>query len=102
MVALSVDNLGSPTKENLLRLVKPVLASKQYGYEDLLSDLVVEAALEVMPTTPSHFNVDSVRVVKILGAGIHDCKVVRGMVFGREPEGQENSARYFFRTSEGG
>lgn len=39
-----------------------------------------------MPKNPKNFNVDSVRVVKILGASIHDSTVVKGMVFGREPE----------------
>ena len=33
---------------------------------------------------PSNFNVDSVRVVKILGGSIFDTSVVKGMVFGRE------------------
>lgn len=47
---------------------------------------MIEAALEVMPKKPSNFNVDSVRVVKILGGSIFDTKVVRGMVFGREPD----------------
>lgn len=47
---------------------------------------MVEAALEVMPKNPANFNVDSVRVVKILGASMYDTAVVRGMVFGREPE----------------
>ncbi|KAI8906401.1 chaperonin Cpn60/TCP-1 family [Gorgonomyces haynaldii] len=74
------------SKEELLRVVKPAIASKQYGYEELLSNLVVDAALEIMPKTAKNFNVDSVRVVKILGASIHESAVVRGMVFGREPE----------------
>jgi T-complex protein 1 subunit theta len=43
-----------------------------------------------MPSKPSNFNVDSVRVVKILGASIYDTKVVRGMVFGREPDSTFN------------
>lgn len=33
------------------------------------------------------FNVDNVRVVKIMGGGLSQSRVVRGMVFGREPEG---------------
>ena len=33
------------------------------------------------------FNVDNVRVSKILGSGIHASDVVRGMVFQREAEG---------------
>jgi T-complex protein 1 subunit theta len=48
---------------------------------------VAEAALAVMPPNPKNFNVDNVRVVKIMGGSLAGSKVVRGMVFGREPEG---------------
>lgn len=41
-----------------------------------------------MPSNPANFNVDNVRVVKIMGGGLSQSKIVRGMVFGREPEGQ--------------
>jgi T-complex protein 1 subunit theta len=53
--------------------------------------LVAEAALAVMPKNPKNFNVDNVRVVKIMGGSLSGSKVVQGMVFGREPEG--NSTR---------
>ena len=35
-----------------------------------------------------NFNVDNVRVVKIMGGTLSGSTVVRGMVFGREPEGK--------------
>ncbi|KAJ3110224.1 T-complex protein 1 subunit theta [Phlyctochytrium bullatum] len=91
--AISVDkvNNGSEYKE-LLKIIRPVIIAKQYGYEDLLSELVAKAALEVMPSNPSQFNVDSVRVVKIMGGAISDSSVVKGMVFGREPEGDISKA----------
>lgn len=41
-----------------------------------------------MPTNPKNFNVDNVRVVKIMGGSLAGSKVVQGMVFGREPEGK--------------
>ena len=41
-----------------------------------------------MPPNPKNFNVDNVRVVKIMGGSLSSSKVVQGMVFGREPEGQ--------------
>lgn len=41
-----------------------------------------------MPPNPKNFNVDNVRVVKIMGGSLAGSRVVRGMVFGREPEGQ--------------
>ncbi|KAJ3216576.1 T-complex protein 1 subunit theta [Dinochytrium kinnereticum] len=85
---ISVDTMANGLKlEELVKVVRPAIAAKQYGYEDLLSELVVKAALEVMPKNANQFNVDSVRVVKILGGSIHDSAVVKGMVFGREPEG---------------
>ncbi|KAJ3194857.1 T-complex protein 1 subunit theta [Irineochytrium annulatum] len=84
---LGVDTVSDGSKkEELLKAVRSSIAAKQYGYEDLLGGLVADAALQVMPKNPTQFNVDSVRVVKILGGSIHDSRVVKGMVFGREPE----------------
>ena len=40
-----------------------------------------------MPAQPKNFNVDYVRMVKILGGSIYDSQVVRGMVFHRQAEG---------------
>ncbi|KAF8648226.1 hypothetical protein AX16_006363 [Volvariella volvacea WC 439] len=85
---LTVHSLPSPlTHSSLSEALKPAIASKQYGSEDALSSLVAEAALSVMPPNPKNFNVDNVRVVKIMGGSLSGSKVVQGMVFGREPEG---------------
>ena len=43
-----------------------------------------------MPPNPKNFNVDNVRVVKIMGGSLAGSRVVRGMVFGREPEGRSS------------
>jgi T-complex protein 1 subunit theta len=40
-----------------------------------------------MPRNPAAFNADNIRVVKVMGGGLEDSKVVRGMVFSREPSG---------------
>ncbi|CCM03002.1 uncharacterized protein FIBRA_05117 [Fibroporia radiculosa] len=85
---LSKTSLPSPlTQSGLAAALKPAIASKQYGVEDTLASLVAEAALAVMPPNPKNFNVDNVRVVKIMGGSLSGSRVVRGMVFGREPEG---------------
>ncbi|CAE6459870.1 unnamed protein product [Rhizoctonia solani] len=85
---LSNYNLAKPlTKESLALVLKSSIASKQYGSEDTLASLVAEAALAVMPSRPEHFNVDNVRVVKIMGGSLNSSTVVRGMVFNREPQG---------------
>jgi len=69
-----------------------VVASKQSGSEDFLADLVAEAVLAVLPKNAFNFNVDNVRVVKIMGGSLEQSKVVKGMVFGREPDGAVKKA----------
>jgi len=76
------------SKEGLAKAVRSSIASKQFGNEDLLTDLVSEAALAVMPKDPSNFNVDNVRIVKIMGSSLYESRVIKGMVFGRSPEGR--------------
>jgi T-complex protein 1 subunit theta len=80
-----------PSAAQIATAIAPALASKQPGSEAFLSALCAEAALAVMPKNARDFNVDSVRVVKVLGGGLSASKVVRGMVFGREPEGESSS-----------
>ncbi|ORX35956.1 t-complex protein 1, thetasubunit (tcp-1-theta) [Kockovaella imperatae] len=87
LVCSSLASSPLPTISDLAAAISPSLASKQPGSEQILSKLVAEAALAIMPKNPRDFNVDSVRVVKVLGGGLEASRVVRGMVFGREPEG---------------
>lgn len=70
-------------KEELVRVVKPVLAAKYLGSEDILAPLVAEACLGTMSsssTGPASFSVESVRVAKILGGDISQSHVVHGFV----------------------
>jgi hypothetical protein len=41
----------------------------------------------VCPKNPHNFNVDNVRVVKLVGGAIHDSSVVNGMVLRRDTDG---------------
>jgi T-complex protein 1 subunit theta len=72
------------SQAELAKALRTVIAAKQSGNEDFLADKVAEAVLAVMPKNPYNFNVDNVRVVKIMGGGLEQSKVVKGMVFGRE------------------
>jgi T-complex protein 1 subunit theta len=79
------------SKEELVKAIKPVIASKQYGYEDVLSPLVADACLIVMPSKaaveagrPLDLNMDSIRLGKMMGGNITDCSVLRGMVVQRK------------------
>lgn len=67
--------------EKMTKAVTCAIASKQFGFESLLSKLVAEACISVMPKNTFNFNVDNVRVCKILGGDIGQSYVVRGMVF---------------------
>lgn len=86
---LVVDTVESITDSNELRkVIQPVIAAKQYGNDGVISDLVIEAVKLIMnPKRPQSFNVDNVRVVKIMGASLSSSHVIKGMVFPREPEG---------------
>jgi T-complex protein 1 subunit theta len=75
------------SEDEIAKAIKTTIASKQYGNEVFLSKLVAKAVLAVMPKNPAAFNVDNVRVVKVMGGGLEDSDVVKGMVFSREPSG---------------
>lgn len=80
------------SKECVTKALRTPLASMQYGNEDFLADLVAEACISVVPQDPRNFNVDNIRVAKILGSGILNSKVMKGMVFKREVEGIKTRA----------
>lgn len=83
---LIIKTVGSLTESELKEPVNTAIASKQYGMESFLTRLIIQASLAVMPKNPKLFNVDSIRVVKILGGSIMDSSVVHGMVFGRQAD----------------
>lgn len=91
---LSVDQVDDiHSQEDLSKAIRTVVSSKQHGSEDFLADLVAEAVLAVLPKNPAHFNVDNIRVVKIMGGSLEQSRVVRGMVFPKEPDGTVKKAR---------
>lgn len=69
-----------------VRGIKTSIMSKQYGNEDFLTDIVANACISIMPEQTT-FNVDNIRVCKILGSGLLNSSTVRGMVFKRQVEG---------------
>jgi len=70
---LSKAKLEKPhDKDEVIRCIKSVVASKQFGQEEMLSNLIGEACIHTMPANPIKFNVDNVRIQKILGGGMRD------------------------------
>ena len=90
LVIDKVQDLRSP--QQLQKALRTVIASKQSGQEDILAPLVSSAILAVLPKNPEAFNVDNIRVVKIMGGSLAQSTVVKGMVFGREPDGSVKKA----------
>jgi T-complex protein 1 subunit theta len=92
--ALAVDKVEDMRSQaELAKAIRTVVASKQSGAEDFLADLVAQAVLATLPKDPSNFNVDNIRVVKIMGGSIEQSKVVKGMVLAREPDGSVKRAK---------
>lgn len=77
------DQLDWTDREQLLRVLRPVLASKQYGSEGTLAPLVADACLSVMDRTDggkTKLNVEAVRTVKIPGSSVSQSCWVAGYV----------------------
>ncbi|XP_071955274.1 T-complex protein 1 subunit theta-like [Antedon mediterranea] len=73
-------------RNEVWKAIRTSVMSKQYGNEDFFSQLVADACISVMNKTKT-FNVDNVRVAKILGSGMLQSSVIQGMVFKRNVEG---------------
>eukprot|EP00210_Caulerpa_lentillifera_P006196 g5920.t1 len=91
----SLENLVIPGSDvcdvkdhtKITELLKSSVSSKQSGFESILCPLVSQACINVCPKNPVNFNVDNVRVCKIIGGSLSASTVVKGMVFKREAEG---------------
>ena len=84
------------TKENLRdneqivsKVLQTAIGSKLFGYHEFLGDLVTKACLTVTGSdSSSSFNVDNVRICKILGGGLFQSTMIPGMVLKREVESE--------------
>lgn len=90
--SLVVGNIESlDDDENVRAAIKTAVQSKQYGQEDFITDLIHKACKSVY-SGGSSFNVDNIRVCKILGSSLYRSEVLNGMVFKRFVEGDVSSA----------
>ncbi|KAG6750768.1 hypothetical protein POTOM_045280 [Populus tomentosa] len=74
------ENMDVRNKEQVICRMKAAVASKQFGQEDILCNLIADACIQVCPKNPVNFNVDNVRVAKLVGGGLINSSIVRGMV----------------------
>lgn len=89
--------------EQIVPALRTAIASKQYGNEDFLARLVAKACISILPASQASgdlplesdisFNVDNIRICKILGGGVQQSSVVNGMVFKKYVEGSHESVK---------
>ncbi|XP_042394349.1 T-complex protein 1 subunit theta-like isoform X2 [Zingiber officinale] len=80
LVEKGSETMDVRNKDEVFNRMRASVASKQFGQEDVLCPLIADACIQVCPKNPANFNVDNVRVAKLLGGGLHNSLVVRGMV----------------------
>ena len=77
-VLASIDSLVTHTSPpavlhdapQLASALRSVIASKQWGNEELFAAKIAEACAIAMPADPTKFNPDNIRVAKILGSSV--------------------------------
>ncbi|XP_058106524.1 T-complex protein 1 subunit theta-like [Magnolia sinica] len=87
LVEKGSETMDVRNKDEVVSRRKAAVASKQFGQEDILCPLIadvctwmLDARIQVCPKNLANFNVDNVHVVKLLGGGLHNYSIVRGMV----------------------
>ncbi|KAG8136581.1 putative Chaperonin containing TCP1 subunit 8 protein [Naja naja] len=90
LVCCSAKNLRNVGE--VASLLQTSVMSKQCGSESFLTQLIAQACVSIFPES-GHFNVDNIRVCKILGSGINASTVLHGMVFKKETEGDITSVK---------
>ena len=79
--------------EEITKIIKPVIGSKLlHGHDLILAPLIAEACISVCPSKQENFNVDNVRVAKILGGSLVDSQIIKGLVIVRSTETAVNRA----------
>lgn len=90
---LVVQTIGQFNEATLRPVIRTAISTKQYGMEDFLTELVIQSTMMIIPPKPKNFNIDSIRIVKIMGGNASESKVIPGMVFHRQPESKTTYAQ---------
>jgi len=85
-IVKTVENIFD--ENEVEQCLRASISAKQNGYEDIFAPLVARACIQVLPPLdPTKFVVDNVRVAKVLGGGITDAQVIKGIVLVKDAEG---------------
>lgn len=79
--------------EEVTKILKPNIGSKMMqGQELILAPLIAQACISTIPSKQADFNVENVRIAKILGGSLIDSTVIKGLVVVRLVEGSVDYA----------
>jgi T-complex protein 1 subunit theta len=79
--------------EEVTKIIKAAIGSKTLqSQEQILSTLIAQACINVVPSKAEDINVENVRVAKILGGSLVDSTVIKGLVVVRLVEGRVTHA----------
>lgn len=88
MPALVCHTIPSLSDEKeVIKVMLPVVGSKTNGFEQVLTPLIAKACIDILPQDPTKFNVENIRVAKILGGAVQDSCTVKGFLLARDTEG---------------
>merc|ERR1719183_2747231 len=87
------DKFDNMNEKEVIHRIKGSVASKKYGYENELSRLIARACIMVSSQDTKNFITENVRVSKIIGGGIEDSNVIKGMVIAQDTNGSIKSFR---------
>lgn len=73
-------------KAEVSKFLKSCVGSKLSGYEQFFSDIIAEACTKSLPKDGKHFEVEWIRVAKLLGSNVLDSFVVGGLLLTRGSE----------------
>jgi len=69
------------------------ICAKQYTSVDIINPLIARACMAVMPKNTRNFNVDNVRVCKMMGGNVTHSTVIKGVVVNRDTDGEIKDVR---------
>eukprot|EP01017_Pseudomicrothorax_dubius_P004049 TRINITY_DN1072_c0_g2_i10.p1 TRINITY_DN1072_c0_g2~~TRINITY_DN1072_c0_g2_i10.p1 ORF type:complete len:541 (+),score=198.85 TRINITY_DN1072_c0_g2_i10:156-1778(+) len=76
----------------IAKLLRSVISPKLQGFDDLFAKIVAEACVRTLPRDPKKFEVEYIRVAKLLGGNVNDSFVIGGLILTR---GSETSIHQF-------
>eukprot|EP01016_Furgasonia_blochmanni_P039426 TRINITY_DN489_c0_g1_i1.p1 TRINITY_DN489_c0_g1~~TRINITY_DN489_c0_g1_i1.p1 ORF type:complete len:514 (-),score=227.56 TRINITY_DN489_c0_g1_i1:347-1888(-) len=90
--SLSCFTVTDPRNEDqVVKCLRSAISSKLHGLEDFFTGIIAKACIQTLPKNVDNFDVEYVRVAKILGSNIQKSEVIRGLVVTRNAEGSIKS-----------